>query len=84
MSTPAQKEFLADHIDHLLEQTHTAEDAAVDILQQVTARRLHRMLIAARIQVEELPEDGSTTSAWKTATGVALLEALGFEEPSDG
>ena len=81
MSTPAQKEFLTTHIDHMLEQTHAAEDATNDLLHRVTARRLHRLLIAARVHVEELPEDGSTTSAWQSPTNVALLEALGFEEP---
>ncbi len=84
MSTPAQKEFLAGHINKLLEQTERAEEEAYGVMAQITAKRLHRLLIAARVQVEELPEDGSTTSAWGTPTGVALLEALGFEEPSDG
>jgi hypothetical protein len=81
MSTPAQKEFLVDHINGYLDQTQTAEDQAVDLLQQITARRLHRMLIGIRVWVEELPEDGDDMTVWKTPVGVSMLGALGFEEP---
>jgi hypothetical protein len=81
MSTPAQKEFLTEYINDRLDQTQTAEDCATDVLQGITARRLHRMLIALRVWVEELPEDGDDMSVWGTPVGVAMLTALGFEEP---
>jgi hypothetical protein len=81
VSTPAQKEFLVDHINGMLDQTQTAEDRTTDALQEITARRLHRMLIAIRVWVEEQPEDGDDMSMWKTPVGVSMLGALGFEEP---
>ena len=81
MSTVAQKEFLVDHVNGMLDHAQIAQDRATDTLQEITARRLHRMLIAIRTWIEELPEDGDDMSVWKTPVGVSMLGALGFEEP---
>lgn len=80
MSTATQKLVLTTHVQGWLAHTHAAEDRATDVVQQITARRLRKMLTATLVWIEELPEDGSVSTIWQTPTGVAFLEALGFEE----